>query len=69
MGEIFWRDGETCIDLDQHSVTEAAELVQTMAPERHREMCRAIRATFDSLVDYDREADTIRDLLGAAVAA
>lgn len=63
MGEPFWQDGVTCIDLDRHSVAEAAEIVRTISPNEHRTMCRAIRATFDSLVDYDAEAAAIRDLL------
>ncbi len=63
MGEPFWRDMETCIDLDKHSISEAAEIVQNISPDEHTKMCRAIRATFDELVDYDREAEAIRDLL------
>jgi hypothetical protein len=63
MGEPFWRDGETCIDLDRHSVAEAAEMVRSMRPAEHLAMSRAIRATFDSLVDYDAEAAAIRALL------
>jgi hypothetical protein len=70
MGEPFWRDGETCIDLDRHSVAEAAEIVRGIRRDEHAAMCRAIRATFDELVDYDREADAIRALLAPeAVAA
>lgn len=69
MAEPFWRDLETCIDLDRHSVAEAVEIVRTITPERHREMSRAIRAEFDRLVDYDREAVEIARLLGVGVAA
>lgn len=63
MGEPFWRDMETCIDLDKHSVEETAEIVRTISPSDHERMCMAIRATFDELVDYDREAEAIRELL------
>lgn len=70
MGEPFWRDGVTCIDLDRHSVAEAAEIVRTISADEHANMCRAIRATFDELVDYDTEALRIRELLAPlAVAA
>lgn len=69
MAEPFWRDGETCIDLDKHSIDDAVNTILTITPERHAEMCRAIRATFDRLVDYDAEAERIRDFLGVAVTA
>lgn len=70
MGEPFWQDGKTCIDLDRHSVAEAAEIVRTISVDEHAKMCRAIRATFDELVDYDAEALRIRELLEpVAVAA
>jgi len=69
MGEPFWRDGETCIDLDRHSVAEVAEIVRGISPDEHRAMCRAIRATFDALVDYDREAESIRALLSRELVA
>jgi len=69
MGEPFWRDMETCIDLDLHSVQEAAEIVRSISPDEHRKMCRAIRATFDELVDYDREAESILALLSRELVA
>jgi hypothetical protein len=62
MAERFWRDGETCIDLDRHSVGEAVERILTISPDEHLAMCRAIRAEFDS-IDYAAEAESIRDLL------
>jgi hypothetical protein len=41
-----------------------------MTPEKHREMCEAIRAEFDK-IDWDLEAAAVAELLGirAAVAA
>jgi hypothetical protein len=68
MAEPFWRDLETCIDLDRHSIPETVEIVRSMTPEQHREMCRAIREVFDR-VDYAAEARSIADLLGAGVPA
>lgn len=64
MAERFWQDGVTCIDLDRHPPAEVAELVRAILadPDRHREMCRAIRAEFDT-IDYAAEAETIREFL------
>ena len=62
MGERFWIDGVTCIDLDRHRVEEALELIAFMPEYEHAEMCRAIRAQFDA-IDFDGEAETIRRLL------
>lgn len=42
-GEQLWRDGETCIDLDKHSLDEAALIIEGMSERSHREMCEAIR--------------------------
>jgi hypothetical protein len=58
----FWRDGETCIDLDRHSIEEACEIVKTITPQKHLEMCHAIRAEFDK-IDYEAEAQMIREFL------
>jgi hypothetical protein len=70
MAERFWQDGVTAIDLDRHSWNEVAEIIRTMTPEKHREMCEAIRAEFDK-IDWDLEAAAVAELLGirAAVAA
>jgi hypothetical protein len=64
MGERFWRDLETCIDLDKHPIPEVAEMVREIAadPKRHRAMCEAIRAEFDQ-IDWDRETEAVRGLL------
>jgi hypothetical protein len=42
-GEALWVDGATCIDLDRHSLDEAADIIRKMSPERHAVMCAAIR--------------------------
>lgn len=65
MGEPFWRDLETCVDLDKHSPTEALRLVRAISndPEWHAEMGANIAATFDELVDFDAEADRIKEAL------
>jgi len=69
MGGVFWQDGETCIDLDRHSIEETAEIIRGMSRQRHREMCENIRAVFDANVDYDREEQAIRELLRVPVPA
>lgn len=63
-GAIFWRDLETCIDLDRHPQEEAIELIRELTgTPRHAEMCRAIREVFDREVDYEGEAQMIGALL------
>lgn len=68
MGERFWRDGETSIDLGLHGIAEAVEMIRSTSPGRHAEMCHAIRAEFDK-IDYSAEADAIADFLGLRVTA
>lgn len=65
MAEPFWQDGVTCIDLDKHTPTEVAQLIRDIAadPERHAEMCRAIRRVFEEHVDFEAEAEKVRELL------
>ena len=62
LAERFWQDGKTCIDLDRHSVRDAVDIVKTISREEHQAMCRAIRAEFEA-IDYDAEAESIRELL------
>lgn len=69
MAGIFWRDMETCIDLDRHSVEEATAIIAGISEADHERMCRAIRTTFDEAVDYDAEAAAIADFLAVPVAA
>jgi hypothetical protein len=66
-GARYWLDGVTAIDLDQHSIPEAVEMIRTMTPERHREMCRAIRATFDQETDWEADAQRVAELIGQPV--
>lgn len=64
MAERFWRDGETCIDLDKHSLGEVVEMIRDIAADRprHWAMCASIRREFD-LIDWPAEAEAIRELL------
>lgn len=64
MGEVLWRDGETCIDLDRHAIPEAVAMIREISgTPRHQAMGDAIRATFAELVDYEAEAEAVRALL------
>lgn len=65
-GHVFWRDLETCIDLDRRSMGEAATLINEIVndPPRHEAMCRAIRAVFDANTDWAGDAERVRGLLG-----
>lgn len=65
LGEPLWEDLRTCIDLDRHDADEALGLWRAISddPDRHGEMCSAIRARFDELVDWDAEAESIRAAL------
>lgn len=56
----FWEDGVTCIDLDRHSVAEAADIIRNTDPSP---MGREIRARFDEMVDWQRDADLVMGLL------
>lgn len=60
LAEPFWQDGETCIDLDRHEPDEAVEIIRTTSRERHAQMCAAIRAVYDRLVDTEAEVEAIR---------
>jgi hypothetical protein len=61
--EVFWIDGVTCIDLDRHSLDEAAAIIQNTTPAQHREMCLAIRRVLDEVYDPDADEETARRLL------
>jgi hypothetical protein len=65
LAEPFWRDLETCVDLDRHDPKEALRLIWAISndPDWHGEMGANIQATFDELVDFDAEADRIRSVL------
>jgi hypothetical protein len=65
LAEPFWEDGVTCVDLDRHGATEAANLIReiTADRDRHAAMGKAIRQRFDELVDWDTEAQAIAEFL------
>lgn len=63
---VFWRDLETCIDLDKHPLSEAVALIEQISDdaEWHADMCRAIRKVFDETTDWEGDAAKVRELLG-----
>jgi hypothetical protein len=65
LAEPFWEDGVTCIDLDRHSIGEAAQLVREISAdsERHTAMCEALRSRFTESVDFGVEAERIATML------
>lgn len=63
LAEPFWQDMVTCIDLDKHSIEETAEIIGSMTPKRHQEMCVSMRATFEAIVDFEADAEKVRGLL------
>jgi hypothetical protein len=65
LGEPFWRDMQTCIDLDRHDPTEALRLLRAIAadPDWYADMSRTIAETFEATVDFDAEATRIRQVL------
>ena len=62
----LWEDGVTCIDLDRHPVAEAVQMMRDLDPAP---MGEAIRARFDAMTDWQRDADAVGRLLGIGVPA
>lgn len=64
LGERFWRDGVTAVDIDLRPPDETAALIREVWADRPRyaAMCRAIRAEFD-LIDWDAEARAVAGLV------
>jgi len=63
--EPLWIDGVTCIDIDRRSQDEVRQLMREIRddPERHLRMCEAAAARFREMVDFDGDAEKIRELL------
>ncbi len=64
LGEHFWQDTVTCIDLDQRSGQENVALIRDIWADkpRYRAMCEAIHREFER-IDWDGEARAIADLI------
>jgi hypothetical protein len=59
----FWQDGVTCIDLDRHSIAEVVDIIRFTDKKRHREMCEAMYHSFLATVDFEADAEKVRELL------
>lgn len=59
LGEVLWTP-DTAIDLDTQ---DAVAILRAMTPERHAEMCEAMRLVFETYYDPDRDAQAIREFL------
>jgi hypothetical protein len=59
LGEVLWTP-ETSIDLDTQDVVE---ILRAMTPERHAEMCEAMRLVFAAHYNPERDAQAIREFL------
>jgi hypothetical protein len=64
MGEAFWDNLVTCIDLDRYTLTESTGLIREITSDRaqHEKMSHEIRRRFEQ-IDYAAEAEAIRGLL------
>jgi hypothetical protein len=60
----LWEDGVTSIDIERRSVDEIAGLLRELRddPDKHLRMCEAAAQRFREVVDFDAEAERIRDL-------
>jgi hypothetical protein len=63
LAEPFWQDGRTCINLDHRTVPEVVEIIKGTDARTHREMCEAMREVFAATVDFEADAERVRELL------
>ncbi len=65
LGEPYWRDLVTCIDLDRHAPDVALRLIKAIGKDREwfTDMGRAIHEEFTRRVDFTQEAANIRAVL------
>lgn len=62
MAEPFFHSS-VCIDLDDVKVEDVPDELRMVTPGEHEDMCWEMRRIFDRLVDYEAEADSVRELL------
>jgi len=63
--EPLWIDSVTCIDIDRRTPDEVRRVMREMrdSPDRHMRMCQAAAARFQEVVNFDGDAEKIRELL------
>ncbi len=61
---LLMEDGVTCINLEEHSQQENVDLIRKFSePENHIKMCQSVRKRFKEVVNFDREAEEIKEFL------
>jgi len=60
---IFWSDGISCIDLDKHSVEEAAKMITEMPEDHYERMCLTIRDIFEATYDPANDSELLARFL------
>ena len=63
LGEELLEDMVTCIDLDKHSYEETKNIIENMKPLHYLMMCQDVRKRFEICVDYEAEAEKIKEWL------
>ena len=60
----LWDDMRTAVDLDRHTIAEAAEIIGGLSVSEHMAMCRAIRGRLEAIYDPAGDAERVAALLG-----
>lgn len=64
MGQELLIDGETCINIDNLSIEEIVNKINYYSePSRYAEMAKRVYANFQQKVDFDKEAEKIKQFL------
>lgn len=56
-------DGETCIDIDKHSISEVVDIIKNISEEKYKDMCDRSYKIFKYNVDFDKEEIKIRTFI------
>lgn len=69
LAEPLWEHGVTSFDIDRLSDDELATLLRRLRDddEYHQQISEAATARFHSVVDWDSEAQAVRELIEGAV--
>lgn len=63
-GGLLLEDGKTCIDLDKHSFEENVRLIREFSqPLKHTSMAKAVNMRFKEEVNFNKEAEQIKNYL------
>lgn len=68
MAESLMEDGVTCINLEEHSKQENIDLIQKFSePENHAKMCENAYKRFKEVVNFEKEAESMKKFLADLV--